>query len=67
MDGTEFKKKLKKLARENGVEYKEENRGKGSHSRAYYGDKFTTVKHGEISKGLLAAMCKQLGVNKNDL
>jgi hypothetical protein len=33
----------------------------------YYGHKFTTVKYGEIGPGLLAAMCRQLGINKRDL
>ena len=50
-----------------GAFYREENRGKGSHERVYYGHKFTTVKHGEIGPGLLAAMCRQLGINKRDL
>ncbi len=67
MDGKEFKKKVKKLAKENGVPYEETRQGKGSHSRVYYGRNFTTVKQGEIGPGLLNAMCKQLGIDKNDL
>lgn len=67
MNGNEFRRKLRKLARKNGVEYREENRGRGSHERVYYGNTFTTVKHGEIGEGLLAEMCRQLGINKNDL
>jgi hypothetical protein len=67
MDGKEFKKRVKKLARDNGVAYREENRGKGSHERVYYGPNFTTVKHGEIGPGLLGTMCKQLGIDKRDL
>lgn len=67
MDGKEFKKRVKKLARSNGVSYREENRGKGSHERVYYGANFTTVKHSEIGPGLLHEMCKQLGINKQDL
>lgn len=67
MDGKEFKKRVRQLARDNGVAYWEENRGKGSHERIYYGSSFTTVKHGEIGPGLLGAMCKQLGIDKRDL
>jgi predicted RNA binding protein YcfA (HicA-like mRNA interferase family) len=41
------------------------SRGKGSHGTVYYGANQTIVKDlkKEISKGLLSAMKKQLGVN----
>jgi hypothetical protein len=67
MDEKEFKKKVKKLAKKNDVEYQETRQGKGSHSRVYYGEVFTTVKQGEIGEGLLGAMCGQLGISKKDL
>lgn len=67
MNGKQFKKAVRALAKRTGALYREENRGKGSHERVYYGHKFTTVKHGEIGPGLLAAMCRQLGINKRDL
>lgn len=67
MDDKEFKKRLRRLAKETGKDYQETRQGKGSHSRVYYGDKFTTVRHGEIGTGLLSAMCKQLGIDKKDL
>lgn len=67
MDDKEFRKKVKKLAKENGVTYEETRQGKGSHSRIYYGEKFATLKKGEIGLGLLTAMCTQLGVKKKDL
>ncbi len=67
MDDKEFRKRLKKLAKEKGIEYEETRQGKGSHSRIYYGDKKTTLKKGEIAVGLLGAMCSQLGINKKDL
>ena len=43
--------------------------GKGSHGRLYYGERFTTVKdrRKEIEAGLLGAMLRQLGLNRNDL
>ena len=41
-------------------------RGKGSHQTIYLGSKFTVVPHGEIGSGLLAAMLKELGINRKD-
>ena len=41
-------------------------RGKGSHGRVYIGDRFTTVKYGEIAPDLLADMLKQLGINRRE-
>ena len=67
MDDKEFKKRLKKLAKQNGMHYEDTRQGKGSHSRVYYGDKRTTLKKGEIAVGLPGAMCTQLGINKKDL
>ncbi|MBE7381266.1 MAG: type II toxin-antitoxin system HicA family toxin [Leptolyngbya sp. SIO1E4] len=67
MSGEEFKQQVKKLAKKNNVEYRLSNRGKGSHSTVCYGEKRTTVKHGEIQKGLLSTMCKQLGIDKKEL
>lgn len=67
MNGKDFKRAVRELAKRNGVSFREDNRGKGSHERVYYGDKFTTVKHGEIGSGLLSAMCRQLGIDKREL
>lgn len=58
---------MRALARRTGTAYAEDNRGKGSHTRVFFGDHFTTVKHGEIGRGLLVAMCKQLGIRKEEL
>lgn len=67
MNGTEFIKRAKKLAKEQGIECRfEKKRGKGSHGTLYYGDKKTTVKHSEIGKGLLSAMLKQLGIKPDE-
>ena len=43
--------------------------GKGSHGTLYYGSKFTTLKdrNKELGAGLVAAMCKRLGINRNEL
>lgn len=68
MNGKEFIRKVRKFARTNQVVVRvEPGKGKGSHQRLYYGDQFTTVKSSEIKEGLLNAMCKQLGINKDDL
>ena len=40
--------------------------GKGSHGTVHVGELHTTVPHGEIGRGLLAAMLKQLGIKKED-
>jgi mRNA interferase HicA len=70
MTGNEFVKKLKKLARERGVECKiDQKRGKGSHVTLYFGNKFTILRNpkDELKKGTLKAMLNQLGLNQNDL
>ena len=43
--------------------------GKGSHGRLYYGERFTTLKDRkkEIGRGLLKAMCSQLGISPDEL
>lgn len=67
MRGTEFRKRIKKLAKSRKVDCGEDkHHGKGSHTTLYYGDKKTTVKNGEIGEGLLNDMLKQLGLTKKD-
>ncbi len=61
---------VKKLARVRGIVCVfEAGRGKGSHGRLYFGDRFTTLKdrRKEIGPGLLSAMLDQLGLAKSDL
>lgn len=70
MNGHEFIRRVSKIGKSNGVAVRfEARRGKGSHGRLYYGDKFTTVKdrRKEISPGLLAEMLRQLELPKDDL
>ena len=70
MKGAEFVRKVRKLGRSRDVPvHQDKRRGKGSHRRLYYGDRFTTVKDlkKEISPSLLAAMLAQLGLPKEDL
>jgi hypothetical protein len=68
--GGEFLRRLKKLAKRNGVAFAfVPDEGKESHGRIYYGPAFATLKDRkkEIGSGLLADMCRQLKINTWDL
>jgi len=70
MRGNEFIKRVKKLAKENGLEaYVDKKRGKGSHVTLYYGDKFTILRNpkDELKTGTLKAMLKQLGIKEDEV
>ena len=69
MNGHEFTRKVNKYADRHGLPCRYVNHGKGSHGRLYLGNRFTTLKNRnhEIGKGLLIAMCKQLGINSSEL
>ena len=70
MKGAELVRKLRRLAKERGLEFSYEPRhGKGSHGQLLLGDRLTTVKDPkkEISPGLLHDMLSQLGLKKDDL
>tara|TARA_A200000113_G_scaffold211186_1_gene211674 strand:+ start:592 stop:795 length:204 start_codon:yes stop_codon:yes gene_type:complete len=67
MKGKEFTKRVKKYAKANNIAFELTSQGKGGHQTIHLGSKRTTVKTGEIKQGLLNAMCKQLGIKKEDL
>ena len=70
MTGEEFIRSVRKLGRERGIAVRfERRRGKGSHGRLYYGERFTTVKdrRKEMSPGLLASMLSQLDLSRKDI
>ena len=69
MDGHELERRLRRLGRRSETPVRFEPHGKGSHGRLYYGSRFTTLKdrNKEIGKGLLRAMCRQLGVRPDEL
>jgi hypothetical protein len=70
VNGHEFERKIKRLGRERGVVVAfDAGRGKGSHGRLYYGERFTTLKDRkkESGPGLLQAMLDQLGLGKDAL
>jgi hypothetical protein len=68
--GSELLRKLKTLAARNKLVYRwNPERGAGSHGTVYLGGRFAIVKDlkKELGPGLLADMCKQLGIRKEDL
>ena len=70
MKGNEFVKKIRKLAKANGIEaWVDKKRGKGSHVTLYYGDKFTIVRNpkDELKTGTFKAMLKQLGIKEDEI
>jgi mRNA interferase HicA len=70
MTGAELIRVLRKLGRRRGVDVRfVTRRGKGSHGTLYYGDRKAVVKDRkkELSRGLLADMLRQIGVDPRDL
>ena len=70
MNGAEFIRRLKRLARQRGVTVMYNPRpGKGSHGQLLFGERLTTIKDPkkEIGPGLLHDILKQLGLDRNDL
>lgn len=68
--GSEFLRRAKSIARRRDLKYEwVPERGVGSHGTLYLGDGFTVVKDlkKELGPGLLSAMCKQLGIRREDI
>lgn len=68
--GAEFIRAVRRLGRRRGIEVRfVTRRGKGSHGTLYFGDRKTVVKDRkkELSRGLLADMLRQLGIDPNEL
>ena len=67
MDSREFIRRARAYARRNGKSFAYDSaRGRGSHGRLYVGSRFTTVRRGELGKGLLAAMLRQLDIDRRE-
>lgn len=67
MNGKEFIRCEKRYGQKAGRAVRvEASHGKDSHARLHVGNRFTTVKHGEIRAGLLQAMLKDLDIAKED-
>ena len=70
MAGKEFVRCVRRVGRERGIAERFETRpGKGSHGRLYFGERFVTVKdrRKKIGAGLMGAMVRQLGLDREDL
>jgi predicted RNA binding protein YcfA (HicA-like mRNA interferase family) len=70
MTGAEFIRALRRLGRRQDVEVRfVTRRGKGSYGTLYFGDRKTIVKDRkkELSRGLVADMLRQLGLDPKDL
>jgi mRNA interferase HicA len=70
VNGHEFERKIRRIGRSRGIHVRfEAGRGKGSHGRLYYGDRFTTLKDRtkELGPGLFSAMLSQLGLTRKEL
>lgn len=70
MKGSEFIRKVQRLAKDRGLTCRvDEKRGKGSHVTLYLGDQLTIVRNpkDELKTGTLHAMCKQLGITRDEL
>lgn len=69
MKGFEFEQRVRRLGVLTGTPVRFVTHGKGSHGRLYYGERFTTLKNRQqdVGKGLLRAMCRQLGIKLEDL
>ena len=66
MDGREFVRRARRYARRNKLDFRFDpikGKGKGSHSEVRIGGRRTIVKKGEIRRGLLSAMLKQLEID----
>ena len=60
----EFIRRARAYARKTGQTWRfDPARGKGSHGRIYIGARFATIQHGELAKGVLAAMFRQLNID----
>lgn len=67
INGSEFVRRARRYARKTGQEFRfDAVHGKGSHGRLYVGTRFTTVQRGELSKGMVAAMLRQLGIESRE-
>ena len=63
MNGREFTRRAQRYARRAGRRfYLDTRRGKGSHVTVYIGERHTQVKYGEIHKGALMSMLKDLDI-----
>ena len=67
MTSCEFIRRARDYARRTGKSFRfDPTHGKGSHGRVYVGPRFTTVQRGELKKGVLPAMLRQLEIDRGE-
>ncbi len=67
MSSREFIRRARDYARKTGQPFRyDPTHGKGSHGRVFVGAQFTTVRRGQLSKGILAAMLRQLNIDRRE-
>ena len=67
MTSREFIRRARAYARNTGQSFRfDPTHGKGSHGRVYIGSRFTTVQRGELKRGMLAAMLRQLNIGRKE-
>lgn len=67
MNGQEFIRRARRYARRNRLDFHfDPGRGKGSHGTVYVGNRRTIVQHGEIGRGVLSTMLKELEINRRN-
>ena len=67
MTSREFIRRAREHARKTGQSFHfDPTHGKGSHGRVYVGARFATVQRGELGKGVLAAMLRQLNIDRRE-
>lgn len=69
LKGSEFLRKVKRLAKQKGLPVRLTTRGKGSHQTLYVADRKTTIPNlkRELPPGTLRGMCAQLGIDPREL
>lgn len=70
MNSKQFLASIRRLGRKRGIPViLDKGRGKGSHSMLFFGDRMTTLaaRRGDIGKGLLKKMLRDLGITRDDL
>ena len=67
MTSREFIRRAREYARKPGQSFRfDPTHGKGSHGRVHVGARFTTVRRGELKKGVLAAMLRQSNIDRRE-
>jgi hypothetical protein len=67
LNSRHFIQRVRKYARRHGLGFEFDPRaGKSSHGRIWLDERLTTVKHGELSKGLVRKMLRDLDIRPED-